>query len=271
MQRNNPKPSAPAPATDPAEGGSGRRPAADSVGGGASREILNSRTELPELGTIAIIASNVNPDRKVVAIGTTEDEFCVVDPFSSSCGRFKADPERDYGVTREQVRGWWDAVQVLREEGEYDEGAHNPSDVYVEAYLAGKPLPVEPPLEGESSLEIQPSASASVDRTGAMPQQAAPPSQALLAEFGAEGHHLVALTKKAEWAESDDPDIQTLIRDSAVLADVSPLVEQMAVALARAEPANPALLAYRAFVESEAPRTRILARWELERRERRGY
>lgn len=271
MQRNNPKPSTPAPGTDPTIGGSGGGPAADPVGSGASREILNSRTELPELGTIAIISSNANPDRKVVAIGTTDDEFCVVDPFSSSCGRFRTDPERDYGVTREQVRDWWDAVQMLREEGEYDDSAHNPSDAYVEAYLAGRLLPEEPLQEVAPNLPTDPSAPVSASLTGAKPQHAAHPSQSFLAEFGAEGLALAALTRKADWAECEDPDIQTLIRDSAVLADVSPLVEQMAVALAKVEPANKALLAYRAFVEGEAPRARTLARWERERQESRGY
>lgn len=99
------------------------------------------RIELPELGTTAMIESYATPGKTAVAIGTTNEEFCVTDPFSSSCGRFKVDPETAYGVTREQIGGWWSAVQMLREEGDYDEIAHQPSDEYIAAYLAGEPLP----------------------------------------------------------------------------------------------------------------------------------
>lgn len=105
-------------------------------------EVSEGRTEIPELGAIAVIESYASQGKVVVAIGTTQDDFCITDPFSSSCGRFKADPEQDFGVTPEQVKVWWDAVQMLREDGVYDESAHNPPDAYVTAYLAGDPLPI---------------------------------------------------------------------------------------------------------------------------------
>lgn len=95
------------------------------AGEGGLPEFSSSRVELPDLGTIAIIDSYATPGKRVVALGTTSTEFCITDPFSSSCSRFKANPAKDYGVTVAQIKSWWDAVQMLREEGDYDESAHH--------------------------------------------------------------------------------------------------------------------------------------------------
>ena len=93
-----------------------------------------NRIELPDFGQIAIITSNFD-DNYSVAIGTTNDEFCITDPFSSTCGRFVADPTVDYGLTVEQVRGWWEAVKDLRNELCYSEQSHNAPDDYIENWL----------------------------------------------------------------------------------------------------------------------------------------
>lgn len=110
-----------------------------SAGGG-----MREREELPDLGSVSVVDSLVTPGKSVAVIGTTDQEFCVFDPFSSICGRFMEDPEQAYGVTREQVGEWWKCVQSLREEGIYEDGAHNPSDAQIVAYLAGAPIPGEP-------------------------------------------------------------------------------------------------------------------------------
>jgi hypothetical protein len=94
-----------------------------------------NRIELPDLGEIAVITSNFDDDL-CVSIGTTNDECCITDPFSSTCGRFKADPITEYGLTKEQVRKWWEAVKDLREDDTYSEASHNAPDDHVESWLA---------------------------------------------------------------------------------------------------------------------------------------
>ena len=94
-----------------------------------------SRIEVPDLGEIAVIPSHETPERFVVAIGTTVQGFCITDPLSSTCGRFRAQPDQDYGLSKTQVQAWWKAVQGLREDGIYDEVGHQAADHQIEAYL----------------------------------------------------------------------------------------------------------------------------------------
>lgn len=43
----------------------------------------------------------------------TVGSMCVFDPYSSECGRFNADPLKDYGLTPEDVQALNDANMAL--------------------------------------------------------------------------------------------------------------------------------------------------------------
>ena len=80
---------------------------------------------------------------------------------------------------------------------------------------------------------------------------------------------LRALSKNWDWKDCEDPDLQTLVHDSFLLAKLAPLADQLAKELAAKDPGNKTLVAYKALLLEQSKATDHLEQWEKERHERR--
>ena len=78
---------------------------------------------------------------------------------------------------------------------------------------------------------------------------------------------LRAVTKNWDWKDCDDPELQTLIHDSFLLAKLAPLAERMANTLVQVSPASKVLADYDALVLEQSATTTALESWAAERKE----